>query len=124
MISQKPGKSKEKREKMGIAENQISNAARMSTKHINENAGKTVSSAEKELQLEKANAKHTCKREEAWLQRQIWFVILMKETAENKINERGYSLWSLSRFQQKLWMMRSQKLWLNWGQQVTESSMK
>ena len=41
---------------MGIAENQISNAARMSTKHINENAGKTVSSAEKELQLEKANA--------------------------------------------------------------------
>lgn len=56
IIRKNQEKAKKKREKMGIAENQISNAARMSTKHINENAGKTVSSAEKELQLEKANA--------------------------------------------------------------------
>ena len=56
IIRKNQEKAKKKREKMGITENQISNAARMSTKHINENAGKTVSSAEKELQLEKANA--------------------------------------------------------------------
>lgn len=42
---------------MGISENQIYNAARMNTKNIDSPAKKQMSSAEKELELEKANAK-------------------------------------------------------------------
>ena len=57
IIKKNQEKAKKKREKMGIAENQISNAARINTRQINENAAKTaMSSAEKELQLEKAKA--------------------------------------------------------------------
>lgn len=57
IIKKNQEKAKKKREKMGIAENQISNAARINTKKINDNAEKAqMSSAEKELQLEKANA--------------------------------------------------------------------
>lgn len=57
IIRKNQEKAKKKREKMGIAENQISNAARINTKKINDNVAKAqMSSAEKELQLEKANA--------------------------------------------------------------------
>ena len=57
IIKKNQEKAKKKREKRGIAENQISNAARINTRQINEKAAKaTMSSAEKELQLEKAKA--------------------------------------------------------------------
>lgn len=57
IIKKNQEKAKKKREKMGIAENQISNAARINTRQINENVAKSqVSYAEKEMQLEKANA--------------------------------------------------------------------
>ena len=57
IIKKNQEKAKKKREKRGIAENQISNAARINTRQINENAAKAaMSSAEKELQLEKAKA--------------------------------------------------------------------
>ena len=54
IIKKNQEKAKKKREKMGIAQNQISNAARIKTKQIEESSGK-MSSVEKEAQLEKAN---------------------------------------------------------------------
>lgn len=58
IIKKNQEKAKAKREKMGIAENQISNAARMNTKKIAEPERKsTMTSAERELELEKAAAK-------------------------------------------------------------------
>lgn len=57
IIKKNQEKAKKKREKMGISENQILNAARINTKQITEPAKKEqISSAEKELQIEKANA--------------------------------------------------------------------
>jgi len=57
IIKKNEEKAKKKREKMGIAENQISNAARINTRKLSDNAAKAnMSSAEKELQLEKARA--------------------------------------------------------------------
>lgn len=57
IIKKNQEKAKKKREKMGIAENQIREAARVNTKKI-ENSAKqsTVTSAQKELELEKAKA--------------------------------------------------------------------
>lgn len=57
IIKKNQEKAKKKREKMGIAENQIREAARVNTKKI-ENTAKqsTVTSAQKELELEKAKA--------------------------------------------------------------------
>lgn len=56
IIKKNQEKMKKKREKMGIAENQISNAARMNTKKIAEPQTQKMSSAEREKQLEKATA--------------------------------------------------------------------
>lgn len=53
IIKKNQEKAKKKREKMGIAENQISNAARMNTRRMEEKK-QTMTSAEKELMLEKA----------------------------------------------------------------------
>ena len=53
-------KAKKKREKMGIAENQISNAAKINTRKIDEpkkeEKKSNMSEAQRELELEKANA--------------------------------------------------------------------
>lgn len=54
IIQKNQEKAKKKREKMGISENQIRNAASMKTKSM---AGHEVSSAQRELELEKAAAK-------------------------------------------------------------------
>lgn len=55
IIEKNKEKAKKKREKMGIYENQISNAARMNTRKM-EDKKQTMTSAEKELMLEKAQA--------------------------------------------------------------------
>ena len=55
IIEKNKEKARKKREKMGIAENQISNAARMNTKRMEDRAS-TATFAEKEALLEKANA--------------------------------------------------------------------
>ncbi len=58
IIAKNQEKAKKKREKMGIAERQISSAARMNTKNIADvKETKTMTSAERELELEKAAAK-------------------------------------------------------------------
>lgn len=57
IIAKNQEKAKKKREKMGIAENQIRNAAAINTRTIESKAKVNVSSAQKELELEKANAK-------------------------------------------------------------------
>lgn len=54
IIKKNQEKAKKKREKMGIAENQISSAARINTKKIVEPTSAHISSAEKLQQLEKA----------------------------------------------------------------------
>ncbi len=60
IIKKNQEKAKKKREKMGISENQISNAAKINTKKIVEPsvgaASNKMSSAERERQIEKANA--------------------------------------------------------------------
>lgn len=56
IIKKNQEKAKKKREKMGIAENQISNAARMNTRQMVDANKKQLTSAEKELQIERANA--------------------------------------------------------------------
>lgn len=56
IIKKNQEKIKKKREKMGIAENQISNAARMNTRQMVDVNKKQLTSAEKELQIERANA--------------------------------------------------------------------
>jgi YidC/Oxa1 family membrane protein insertase len=56
IIKKNQEKAKKKREKMGISENQIYNAARINTRKIENTANKQMTSAEKELQIEKANA--------------------------------------------------------------------
>ena len=53
IIKKNQEKAKQKREKMGISEDQIRQAAQMKTRSI-ESKANYVSSAEKELQLEKA----------------------------------------------------------------------
>ena len=58
IIEKNKEKAKKKREKMGIAENQIRNAAQMNTKRMEDKA-KTATFAEKEALLEKANAAKT-----------------------------------------------------------------
>lgn len=55
IIKKNEEKAKKKREKMGIAENQIRNAAQMNTRIMDAKAS-TATSAEKEALLEKANA--------------------------------------------------------------------
>ena len=55
IIKKNQEKAKKKREKMGIAENQIRNAAQMNTRTMDAKAS-TATSAEKEALLEKANA--------------------------------------------------------------------
>ena len=55
IIQKNQEKMKKKREKMGISENQISNAARINTRRMEEKK-QTQTSAEKELMLEKAAA--------------------------------------------------------------------
>ena len=57
IIRKNQEKAKKKREKMGISENQISNAARMNTRQVTPSSKSSVkTTAEKELELEKANA--------------------------------------------------------------------
>lgn len=56
IIKKNQEKAKKKREKMGIAENQISSAAKINTKKIADPAQKQMTSAERELEIEKANA--------------------------------------------------------------------
>ena len=57
IIAKNQEKAKKKREKMGLSENQISNAARMNTRQVTANQKSSVkTTAEKELELEKANA--------------------------------------------------------------------
>ena len=57
IIKKNQEKAKKKREKMGITENQISNAARMNTRQVTASSKSSVkTTAEKELELEKANA--------------------------------------------------------------------
>ena len=55
IIKKNQEKAKKKREKMGIAENQISNAARMNTKKVDDKK-QVATSSEKEQMLEKAEA--------------------------------------------------------------------
>ena len=57
IIAKNQEKAKKKREKMGIAENQIRSAAAINTRTIESKAKVNVSSAQKELELEKANEK-------------------------------------------------------------------
>lgn len=56
IIKKNQEKMKKKREKMGISENQISNAARMNTRQMVDAKKKQLTTAEKEAELEKANA--------------------------------------------------------------------
>lgn len=63
IIAKNQEKAKKKREKLGISENQISNAARMNTKKIEEPEKPAKTSAEKELELEKAAAKKSNAKE-------------------------------------------------------------
>lgn len=56
IIKKNQEKAKKKREKRGITENQISNAARMNTRQMVDANKRQMTSAEKELELEKANA--------------------------------------------------------------------
>ena len=57
IIAKNQEKAKKKREKMGISENQISNAARMNTRQVTASSKSSVkTTAEKELEIEKANA--------------------------------------------------------------------
>ena len=58
IIKKNQEKAKAKREKMGIAENQIRNAAQMNTRTMSDKAS-TMTFAEKEALLEKANAAKT-----------------------------------------------------------------
>jgi YidC/Oxa1 family membrane protein insertase len=57
IIAKNHEKAKKKREKMGITENQIRSAAAIKTKTIESKANMTVSSADKEEELAKANEK-------------------------------------------------------------------
>jgi YidC/Oxa1 family membrane protein insertase len=57
IIAKNQEKAKKKREKMGITENQIRSAAAIKTKTIESKANMTVSSADKEEELAKANEK-------------------------------------------------------------------
>ena len=57
IIEKNQEKAKKRREKMGIAENQIRNAAAINTRTLENKAKVNVSSAQKELELEHANAK-------------------------------------------------------------------
>ena len=56
IIRKNEEKSKKKREKLGISEDQIRQAAMMKTRSIENKANTNVSSAQKELELEKAQA--------------------------------------------------------------------
>lgn len=56
IIKKNQEKAKKKREKLGISENQISNAARMNTRQMVDVKKNQMSSAEKEMQIEKADA--------------------------------------------------------------------
>lgn len=56
IIEKNKEKAKKKREKMGIAENQIRNAAQINTRRMEDKAKTTASFAEREALLEKANA--------------------------------------------------------------------
>lgn len=56
IIKKNQEKAKKKREKLGIAEDQIRQAAMMNTRSIENKANTKVSSAQKELELEKAQA--------------------------------------------------------------------
>ena len=57
IIAKNQEKAKKKREKMGLSDNQISNAARMNTRQVTASQKSSVkTTAEKELELEKANA--------------------------------------------------------------------
>lgn len=55
IIKKNQEKAKKKREKMGISENQISNAARMNTRTMVDKSKNSLMSPEKEAELEKAN---------------------------------------------------------------------
>ena len=57
IIEKNQEKAKKRREKMGIAENQIRNAAAINTSTLENKAKVNVSSEQKELELEHANAK-------------------------------------------------------------------
>lgn len=57
IIEKNQEKAKKRREKMGIAENQIRNAAAINTRTLENKAKVNVSSEQKELELENANAK-------------------------------------------------------------------
>lgn len=57
IIAQNQEKAKKRREKMGISEKQISNAAHMNTRQVTASSKSSVkTTAEKELELERANA--------------------------------------------------------------------
>jgi YidC/Oxa1 family membrane protein insertase len=56
IIAKNQEKAKKKKEKLGISEEQIRQAAMIKTKSIESKAHTSVSSAEKELELEKAES--------------------------------------------------------------------
>ena len=57
IIAKNQEKAKKRREKMGISENQITNAARINTRQVTASSKSSVkTTAEKELEVEKANA--------------------------------------------------------------------
>ena len=56
IIRKNQEKAKKKREKLGISEDQIRQAAMIKTRSIETKANTNVSSAQKELELEKAQA--------------------------------------------------------------------
>ena len=56
IIKKNEEKAKKKREKMGISENQISNAARMNTRTMVDKSKNSLMTAEKEAEVEKAKA--------------------------------------------------------------------
>lgn len=87
IIAKNQEKAKKKREKMGIAENQINNAARMSTRR--NTTLSTLTEEEKEEKLKKA-AEYTSKANRtAWRQKRIWYGNLTRKT----INSQGAVLW-------------------------------
>ena len=55
IIKKNQEKAKKRREKMGISENQISNAARMNTRQMVDANKNQLTTAEKEAEIEKAN---------------------------------------------------------------------
>ena len=59
-----------------------------------------MSEAQRELELEKANAANQRQKPEVWPQKQTWSAILMRKTAENNKKGQGFWIWNILKFQQ------------------------